>query len=109
MKMMNFDDFADDFGRAAKPIMDMSIYRDSFQCACGKSHWFDGEIDIICEGLMKAMVVCPDSEAFLTSLKIKTFLIFKFKGFESLAGTHLQTQNDIDVVRLMRAEFGLSE
>jgi len=106
MKTMDFESFVEDFGRAAKPIMDMSIYRDSFQCACGKSHWFDEEIDIICEGLMKIMVVCPADAAFLTSLKIKTFMVFKFKGFESLAGAHLKNQNEIDAVRLMRAEFG---
>jgi hypothetical protein len=94
MKILDFESFAEDFGRAAKPIMDMSIYRDSFQCACGKSHWFDEEIDIICEGLMKIMVVCPADAAFLTSLKIKTFMVFKFKGFESLAGTHLESEED---------------
>ena|GEM_PF-1493128 len=106
LKVTDFEGFAEDFGRVAKPVMDMSIYRDSFQCACGKSHWFDENIDIVCEGLKKVMVVCPENAAFLTSLKIKTFLMFKFKGFESLAGAHLQSQNEIDAVRLMRAEFG---
>ena len=100
MKITNFEDFVEGFGRAAKPTMDMSIYQDSFQCACGKSHWFDENIDIICEGLMKVMVVCPDTPAFLTSLKIKTLFVFKFKGFESLAGAHLQNQNEIDAVKI---------
>ena len=89
-----FDEFSKDLGTVAEPIMDMSIYRDSFQCSCGKSHWFDESIDIICEGPMKVMVVCPNDAAFLTNLKIKTFMIFKFKGFESLAGTHLKSTED---------------
>jgi hypothetical protein len=94
MKMMKFEDFARDFGRAAKPTMNMSIYRDNFECACGKSHWFDDEIDIVCEGLMKVMVVCPQDRSFVTSLKIKTFMIVKFKGFESLAGSHPISSQD---------------
>lgn len=105
MKTMNFESFLNDFGRAAKPTMDMSIYRDNFQCACGKSHWFDERIDIICEGLMKVMVVCPDDSSYLTSLKIKTFLLVKFKGFESLSGTQLNGQADVESLRTMRALF----
>lgn len=103
MKMMDFESFADDFGRAAKPVMDMSIYRDSFQCSCGQSHWFDEKIDIVCEGLMKVMVVCPSDPTFLTSLKIKTFMVFKFKGFVSLAGTHLKTDEDMTAVQTIRS------
>jgi hypothetical protein len=105
MRMMRFENFADDFGRAAKPTMNMSIYRDNFQCACGQSHWFDESIDIICEGLMKVMVACPNDPAYLTSLKIKMFMLFKFKGFESLAGTRLENYQEKDAVRLMRSAF----
>ena len=94
MRMMRFDDFANDFGRAAKPTMNMSIYRDNFQCACGQSHWFDERIDIVCEGLMKVMVICPKDASYVTSLKIKTFMIVKFKGFESLAGTQITSIED---------------
>ena len=102
---MNFEKFSNDFGRAAKPTMNMSIYRDNFQCACGQSHWFDERIDIICEGLMKVMVICPNDTTYLTSLKIKTFMMFKFKGFESLAGTHLESQDEIVALRAMRTLF----
>lgn len=105
MKLMNFERFANDFGRAVKPTMNMSIYRDSFQCSCGQSHWFDERIDIVCEGLMKVMVVCPNDPSYLTSLKIKTFLIVKFKGFESLAGTHLESQEDRDMMHATRVAF----
>lgn len=103
MKMMNFDNFADDFGNAIKPTMDMSIYRDNFQCSCGETHWFDEDIDIICEGLMKVMVVCPNDPAFLTSLKIKTFMLFKFKGFVSLSGTHLKSKEDVLAMQTIRS------
>jgi hypothetical protein len=91
---MSFDDFTRDFGRAAKPTMNMSIYRDNFDCACGRSHWFDERINIVCEGFMKIMVTCPDDDSYLTSLKIKTFVLVKFRGFESLAGTRLANDND---------------
>lgn len=102
MKMLSFEDFAHNFGRAAKPTMNMSIYRDNFACACGRSHWFDERINIICEGLMKVMVTCPDDDSYLTSLKIKTFMMVKFKGFESLAGTRLANENDRQALSAIR-------
>lgn len=102
---MNFSDFAENFGRAAKPVMNMSIYRDSFKCACGNSHWFDERINIVCEGLMKVMVTCPEDSSYLTSLKIKTFMVFKFKGFESLSGTRLVNQEDYITLDTMRRLF----
>jgi hypothetical protein len=89
VKMFDFDAFMDDFGRAAKPTMNMSIYRDNYKYACGNSHWFDERIAIVCEGLMKVMLICPENPAYVTAVKIKTFLVFKFKGFESLAGTKI--------------------
>ena len=103
MKMMTFERFGQDFGRAAKPIMNMSIYQDSFECACGQSHWFDATIEIVCEGLMKVMVICPQDSTFLTSLKIKTFMGFKFKGFESLAGAQLVQRDDQALLMAIRA------
>lgn len=106
MKMMPFESFARDFGRAAKPVMNMSIYRDNFECACGRSHWFDDRIEIVCEGLMKVMVVCPEDESFLTALKIKTFMVVRFKGFESLAGTRLRGSNDEAALATVRALVG---
>jgi hypothetical protein len=85
MKMMSFEGFMNDFGKAAPNSMNMSVYRDNFQCACGRSHWFDESMDVVCQGgLMKIMVICPDDSSYITSLKIKTFMVFKFKGFESL-------------------------
>jgi hypothetical protein len=104
MKILSLEKFVSDFGRAAKPTMDMSIYRDSFACACGQSHWFDERIDIICQGFgMKVMVVCPKDPSFLTSIKIKTFMVFKFKGFETLSGARLQTSQDNILLNTIRS------
>lgn len=103
MKMMSFNDFAKDFGNSAPNSMNMSIYRDNFQCACGQSHWFDESITVVCQGgLMKIMVICPNDSSYLTSLKIKTFMVFKFKGFESLAGTHLSSNGDFTAFNAIR-------
>lgn len=103
MKMMSFDGFMDAFGNAAPNTMNMSIYRDNFQCACGRNHWFDESIDIVCQGFMKKiMVTCPNDFSYITSLKIKTFMVFKFQGFESLAGTHLSESEDITAFASIR-------
>ena len=103
MRIMKFEEFATFFGRMAKPNMNMSIYRDSFACACGQSHWFDeNKIDIICEGFGKVMVSCPEDTSYITSLKIKTFMIFKFKGFESLAGSRLTSLQEKAALQAIR-------
>lgn len=102
MLMMGLEAFLEHFGKAVKPKMNMSIYRDSFHCACGQAHWFDEGIDILCEGLMKVIVVCPHDPAYLTSLKIKTFMVIKFKGFDSLAGTRITNQNEKDAMHYLR-------
>lgn len=95
MRMLGFEAFMEDFGKAAPNTMNMSIYRDNFQCACGRSHWFDESIQIVCQGgIMKIMVVCPDDPSNITSVKIKTFMVVKFKGFESLAGTRVANDQD---------------
>lgn len=94
MRILDFDSFVDDFALVAKPTMNMSIYKGNYNCACGKSHRFGEHINIICEGLMKVMVTCPDDIKYVTSVKIKTFLVFKFKGFESLAATKIKTEMD---------------
>lgn len=95
--MLGFDSFIQDFGNAAPNTMNTSIYRDNFRCACGQTHWFDEFIEVVCQGAsMKLMVKCPDNPTYITSIKIKTFMVFKFKGFESVAGT--QILNDEEAV-----------
>ena len=95
MRTLSFEGFLQDFGNAAPNTMNMSIYRDSFHCACGRSHWFDESIDVVCQGsLMKVMVTCPEDPSYITSLKIKTFMLVKFKGFDSLAGTRISSDED---------------
>jgi hypothetical protein len=101
--MLSFEQFVQAFGNVAPNTMNMSIYRDNFQCACGSSHWFDEDADVVCQGAsMTILVVCPDDPTYLTNVKIKTFMVFKFKGFESLAGTHLQDESDITALRTLR-------
>lgn len=103
MKMLSFEAFLGEFGDLQENTLDMSIYRDSFQCACGRSHWFDERIDIVGGTFfMKLMVVCPDDHSYLTIIKIKTFMIFKFTGFKSLAGTRMNGEIDLMTLRTAR-------
>ena len=93
--MLSFDSFMQDFGKSAPNTMNTSIYRDNFNCACGRKHWFDESIEVVCQGgIMKLMVACPVDPTYITSIKIKTFMVVKFKGFESLAGTKISTNED---------------
>jgi hypothetical protein len=97
--MMNFESFVEGFGLAAINTMNMSLYRDYFQCSCGENHWFDERINILYQGYWKVVVRCPNDADYLTSLKIKTFMVVKFKGFESLAGTQLENQEEREMLR----------
>ncbi len=98
MKNIELNSFLTDFGNAITPQMNMSIYRDNFQCSCGTTHWFDECIDILAEGRRKVMVACPEQPNYLTALKIKTFMLVKFQGFESLSGT-TASREEIDTIR----------
>lgn len=91
MKMLNYEDFMRDFGKMAKQTMNLSIYKGQWQCACGKSHNFNEHtLDIIGQGaVMRLMIMCPDDPHYVTNVKIKTFMIFKFLGFESLSGAKM--------------------
>jgi hypothetical protein len=103
MKMLSFEAFLGEFGDVKKHMLDMSIYRDSFQCACGRSHWFDEQIDIVGGTFfMKLMVVCPEDHSYLTSIKIKTFMLLKFTGFKSLAGTRMNGEIELTTLRTAR-------
>ena len=102
MKILTLESLLNDFGLVIKPQMNMSIYRDNFECACGEVHWFDERIKIYCEGRMKVLVACPDDPSYLVCLKIKTFMVFKFKGFESLCGAQIKTSEDVERILSLR-------
>lgn len=103
MKILTFERFIADFGKITKHRMNMSMYSDSFECACGSTHWFDQPIEIIGDGFWKVIVVCPDTGRHITSLKIKTTFGFGFKGFDSLAGAMLETPDDLLLLSATRA------
>ncbi len=106
MKITGFSQFASEFGRAAKNTMNTSIYRDRFECACGNSHWFDESARIICQGAgMKLMIQCPSNDLAVTSVKIKTVMVFKFKGFECLSGGVIKNEEDAVLFGTIRSMF----
>ncbi|WP_368933643.1 hypothetical protein [Brevundimonas naejangsanensis] len=102
MRMLPFEKFAESFGNAIKPQMNMSIYSGDYECACGRSHRFDSNFTkLLAEGAMRVMIQCPVKSDFLTNVKIKTFMVFKFKGFESECGTELKTTEERQLVEVM--------
>jgi len=102
MRMLPYEKFAEAFGNAIKPQMDMSIYNGDYECACGRSHKFDRYFTkMLAEGAMRVMIQCPDNADFLTNVKIKTFMVFKFKGFESESGTELKTPEERQMVEVL--------
>jgi hypothetical protein len=105
LEILGVEALLDSFGNAIKPQMNMSIYRDNFECACGRSHWFDQSIQILCEGKMKILVVCPVDKNFVTILKISTFMILKFRGFVSLAGARAKTNEEVAMLYVLKEHF----
>lgn len=92
--MKSVQSFFDGFGNASKNTMNLSMYNDGFLCACGETHWFDAGINVLCQGYWKIVVFCPNDPTYLTSLKIKTILGVKFKGFKTLDVSHVSTEED---------------
>ena len=83
------------------PRMNMSIYQGRFDCACGSSHEYGPHIQLLCEGRMRVVMVCPKDSSYITNVGIKTFMVIKFKGFESIAGCHIKTPSDQIALRTM--------
>ena len=81
--------------------MNMSIYNGPFECACGSTHEYGPHIRLLCEGRMRVVMACPRDSNYLTNVAIKTFMIVKFKGFESLSGFHVKTPADQLAIKTM--------
>ena len=95
VKLLPTEQFIESIGRAMKVRMDLSLYYgNQFECACGKEHKFDYRTKRLCQGYWRVVMVCPDDESHLTTVKIKMFLMVKFRGFESIAGHHMQDENE---------------
>lgn len=65
-----------------------------FECACGQAHEYNFRTNSLCQGYFKFVVVCPDDSNLLTCLKAKMFLMTKFKGFKSLSGYRIESDED---------------
>jgi hypothetical protein len=94
MKTNDMDAFLQSIGRAMKVRMDLSLYDGDYNCACGKSHHYGAHVELLCQGNWLVVMVCPENPDYLTCVKIKMFMMVKFKGFESLSGYHIQSIED---------------
>lgn len=94
VELMDFERFARSLGNVMLSRMNMSIYNGTFECACGSSHAYGSHIRLLAEGRMRVVMVCPQDSDYLTNVGIKTFMIVKFKGFESIAGFHMVAPDD---------------
>ena len=88
MKMKNAAEFISSIGGFGVCKLDLSSYvYHNYECACGQTHTFDYDSEVLCQGAWKLVVGCPSKE-YVTCLKLKSkFLGMGFSGFESLFGT----------------------
>ena len=94
VRLLSLEPFLESIGRAMLPRMNMSIYNGPFECACGSTHMYGPHINLLCEGSMRVVMICPENDSYCTNVAIKTFMLVKFKGFESISGFHLKTPED---------------
>ena len=86
--------FVESIGIAMKVRMDLSLYHGYYDCACGKKHQDGQHIRLLCQGKWLVVMECPENSDYLTCVKIKMFMMVKFKGFESLSGYHIQNDEE---------------
>jgi len=102
--MLNIDDFIESFGTSMKVRMNISSYHGEYRCACGSDHVSCENIRKISQGKWKLMMVCPVNEHIITNVKVNVGLagFGKFKGYESLYGTKLETEKDFFTLNYYR-------
>lgn len=105
VQLVNFESFLKSVGTAMQPRMNMSIYNGAFDCACGTSHVYGPHIHLIAEGRMRVVMECPNDSNYMTNVAIKTFMVVKFKGFESIAGWHAKTPEVLSSARGVFSEL----
>lgn len=94
VRLLALEPFLESIGRAMLPRMNMSIYNGPFDCACGATHMYGPHIQLLCEGSMRVVMICPEDDSYCTNVAIKTFMLVKFKGFQSISGFQLKTQDE---------------
>ena len=95
VELLSTPKFMVSFGRAMLMRMDISgYYGNEYECSCGNSHTIDAFSYILCQGYWRVMVVCPEDENYITSVKVRMFLMAKFLGFRSLNGVYMQTHEE---------------
>lgn len=95
MNKNNLEDFIMSISsNIMKVRMDLSLYNGDYDCACGKKHQYGPHITLLCQGKWRVVMQCPDNPDYLTCVKIKMFLLVKFKGFEAISGYKLKNQEE---------------
>lgn len=107
MKMLPFEDFVKNFdNKIMRNKMILSTYKASWRCACGKDHFMIDESNVAFQGFWKLAVHCPENPAYITAVKVNTgFLGMKFKGYESLFGSEITSQEDKIVYHTIQASI----
>ncbi len=100
MKSNNMYAFLESIGVAMRVRMNLSLYDGDFDCACGKKHHYGSHIKLLCQGKWRVVMECPDNPDYLTCVKIKMFMMAKFKGFESLSGYCIQNEVERQLLRI---------
>lgn len=94
VRCLNVDEQIDLFGRSIKPVMNMSAYVARFECLCGSAHILNERISILREGMMKILALCPIDPSYIVTVKIKTFMGFKFQGLDTICGSRIRTHRE---------------
>ena len=88
--------FLESIGVAMRVRIDLSLYYGDYgyDCACGKKHRYGPHINLLYQGKWRVVMECPESSDYLTCVKMKMFMMVKFKGFESLSGYHIKSDEE---------------
>lgn len=82
-------------GKPAVGKIDLTTYQGhTYRCACGVAHTFNSDCQIIREGYLKLLVLCPADRRYLTIVRIRLYSIETLGGLEGTFGTLLSDVAD---------------
>ncbi len=95
MMMTTMFEFLALIGKPTRNRIDLNTYYGhTFRCACGYTHIFDTNIEVLCEGYWRLILSCPVDNRFITNARARMILIQEYGGLAAGYGACINNPTD---------------